>query len=219
VATRLYLPSSSTATPISPAINSNWTGSGVTLSRINVNTIKAGTVLVSTPLTTAATADYCFWQFCSPAINGAQTITGSIQSSLRGSQNTYGGAYAKCIVRSFTSTGTLRSILVSNAEGASQYNSPSLASRILEGNTTITNGGVQDGDYLIIEFGCVKYNAVSATLNLQIGDLPDIDLTATNGDTASNAPWVEFTSNISFKPTPPAPSDSTNGLMLRGIGT
>lgn len=234
--TRFYL-SSTEAAPISPAFNTGmsfgiWnvtTGAD----RLKMSTTKDGSTMTSKTsgaVGAAATRLVLIRQYVSAPL-AAQTITASsasdfLRMQIRSAMSSTSSSTGQLAVNLYvvTPAGAIRGILLDWAGTGTNLPQTTLTNRGTASSTTglkytdwATTGNisVQDGDYLVFETGWAYTSGTNTTRTAtqSFGSNNATDLPNDNSTTTANNPWIELSQTLTFY-TPPAPSNSGNGLLL-----
>ena len=192
-ATRYYLPSSGapgvypTATPVTwkQISGTDW---------VRMSTTKMGTAMTNkSTATTNEVGNVLNRVYVSDPI-AATTISGTVSGSIKVSSLYTAKSYVVIKVVSFnglTTRGTLYSGLGSNTWTTSTLNSRGYPLSVAVSPVTAL-----EGDRIVIEVGAYKNDAATFPIINSFGDNSTTDLTATEGDTSANNPWVEFSTDI-----------------------
>lgn len=202
MSTRLYLPSSSAAPPISPAVDSAFdvtTG----LDRIMATTTKTGTALTSKAAGAVTSQKAVSRQYIYGPLN-AVTISGTAKGVIRASGSGGGGVLGWMVIRVLAPNGTtVRGTLLSpsGSYGIAQATLTNMRpEKYGVGNTdpnfALSSVAAQAGDYLVIEPGFSEIFGVSTAGTYNFGDAPGSDLADDDTSTTANAPWIEFSTTM-----------------------
>lgn len=198
MATRLYLPSSSAAPPISPAFASSWTTTS-SADRLMASLIPTGTAMTTKTVSLSGSGDfptYLFRQYLLGPL-AAQTVSGTIAGQARASEaSTSVNAVPTIIVRIVSADGaTVRGTLVDGPNDlATTEAATTLTNRFLVGSSSVAVSSVaaSAGDYLVVEVGMMRVFGGSGNGSISFGDDSGSDLPQNETATAADNPWVEF---------------------------
>lgn len=210
--TRLYLPSTSAAPPISPAVGTGWTATATTgfVRLLAPDTLKTNTALTdhASASPSAVNPSTCVMRqyIFGPLL--AQTVSGTLTGVIRGleSNANLNSTVAIC-VRQVSSTGTHVADLLAVAASDNTAAAPpefatSAATRRFQDvneatSLALTSRTFTAGQYIVVEIGFRKAGTSTAfTTTLRFGDNAASDFAATDGLTTDLNPWVEFSGVI-----------------------
>jgi hypothetical protein len=214
MATRLYLPNVA-APPVTPTFDAAW---GVTASADRASTrsqkLHGTPVVAKTSGTETSTSpiNVLNRQYISAPLNGAQTITGTVQGTIRaGESNAAADMRAQTVIRVVSNDGTVvRGTLWAADASALSSEFPITGSAVskqfpLAALTpwTLTSVAALDGDRIVIEVGARAHNVVATAYShtLHLGDAGATDLSTVEGTNSANPPWFEFSQTLNFKST------------------
>jgi hypothetical protein len=204
MATRIYLPPSSSAPAISPTQSASWEAGTGSFTRVRASTTKSGTAHATSTLNDTSGSsgrDHIHRQFIMPLTTGAafattDTLTGFIMGK-EDAENE--NLFSTLIVRVIGSDGsTVRATLYAGETSlTSEWPSSSLqaqacpqASRALAANYTSVAG-----DYLVIEVGCRQGSSQNVFSSMRWGDSSGTDHSAA-GSTSDFNTWVQFSNTF-----------------------
>ena len=221
MATKLYLTSTSGGTPISPAVSASWTSTAAGFFRGNCNTTKDNSTLTdfaNTPGSTATNNTTVWAQFISPALSGAQTITGTISGAVW-AKSSVSNEGTQIIVRVIASNGTtVRGTLITTFD-SDPSNTTTTGQSEWYNADTLTSVSAQDGDYIVIEHGFVVVSSGAYTGTFKYGSNQASDYAYTAGDSSTTKnPSFQFSQTLTFQ-AGGGGSTNTNQLMMVGCGT
>ena len=195
--TLFYLPSSSAAPPISPAASGAWAGIASNFTHVNMPITKTSTAITAQS-TSVSAVQFGFRQYISPPL-AAQTISGSIYSSLFGIMGSSGSQAMYVIIKAFAPDGvTVRGTLLYFTSYGSQTFTASPGATSYINNMSLTSVAVSAGDYLDVELGVQDFNATE-TDQLFFGDNASSNYLYTGSTTTTGKnPTIMFSSNITF---------------------
>ena len=201
--TRLYLQSSGVPAISDLAVSSIWGVNDVI--RLPTATQKSGTALTTRTLPWAgtATANWCWWQFQSPAFTNNILLTTAHTLSLVIGKcaETTGSADTKlsASIRVVDTAGATRGTLYETISIGSEFDLMASAStRIISVTALIANVSCSVGDRLIIELGVTGITPVVEDIQMRIGDPIDIADFALTGVTTDLVSWLELSADIEF---------------------
>jgi hypothetical protein len=217
MATRLYLPSTSSAPAISPVDDAAWTHTQ-NFARAIASATKIASAMTTYSHTNGSTADK--WIIVRQYIFGplaAQTIAGTVSGRARGIESAGSVDALHAIgIRTIAPDGsTVRGTNKAVGTGGIEY-ATSLTNRSLASAAALTSVDAQDGDYLVIEIGLRQPVSVSAnTSGISLGDDSASDLPVDNTETNPFNPWVEFSQDIALF-APGTVPDLFDSKLFRG---
>jgi len=213
VATRIYLPASSAAPTITPAVGAGWTATAPTgFVRVRGSTTKTATALAdhtSAGGTATSPSTAVFRQYIVGPLS-AQTISGSITGVIRGLESaTQQNGTVAINIRQVSSAGAhvndLLAVSASDNTAATppEFGTTAATRRFQDAaeavTLTLTSRTFTDGQYLVIEIGTRKSDtSTTRTATLRFGDSAATDFAHTDGLTTDLNPWVEFSANLTF---------------------
>ena len=208
--TRFYLPATSAAPAISPAVT-GWTLSASNFARVRAVTAKTATALADQAYTSTSTsigATSCFKQYVYGPL-GAQTISGTLTGVIRGleSNATHNATVAICVRRVNSAGVHQANVLAVSASDATttppEFGTTASTRRFQDAaeavTLALTSTVFSQGDYLVIEIGARKGDtAVNRSVTLRFGDSAATDFAHTDALTTDLNPWVEVSGTISL---------------------
>jgi hypothetical protein len=222
MATRFYL-SSSAAAPISPTVSASWENSSGLLRR-SMTVTNAGSTLTDFTLNNVTVLqDWIHFQYVSPPIDGATTISGTTRSIWRSMVTAGGSGGLTYCIRVLSNDGSSVTGTLIDQTGASRdnYNPGSQDTSGIENGSAaaVTSVGANDGDRIVLEFGAWNNNINTDDFTVRLGESAASDFAYTSNLTTDLNPWFELSTDLTFKaegggaaPTLP------NQLMLVGVG-
>lgn len=214
MATRFYLPASGSV-DITPSYDTQWNNT-LSAARAPLVTSKSSTshTEVARSETSGSRQYMLFRQYVSAPLN-AQTISGTVTITIRGRESSVSAnAFIHSVIRVIAPDGsTVRGTLYSPGLSAANT-TPGAFGHEFQQTTTVGAGEVryidaasltsvsaQAGDYLVVELGAQLANTSTSgmTAGMTFGDTASSDLPTTTTYTTDDAPWVEFSANISFQ--------------------
>ena len=205
MSSRLYF--SDTIVPaVSPAYDASWevTASAIRRSlidyKVGSETQRSAASALNSP---AAAVDVLVAQYTSPALSGAQTITGTVKGQIRANESASALAVAQMLVWVMAPDGSNRgTLLAHNTTYASQFTTSSTPANRkfpLGGAAALSSVAAQDGDYIVIEVGWRRFanDTTNRTGRLNLGAAAGTDLPE-NETATSGTPWVEFSQSLAF---------------------
>ncbi len=222
MATTLFLPSSSSAPAISPTPSSGWDVTGG-LDRLIMGTSKTNTGMTSKTIaiTNVASNATLFRQYIYGPLQ-AVTIAANVVwtlyiRSLEASTSL--NAFPGTGLWVATSTGSLRgTIRAGGTSGTGAEFTTSLSSRPHQQSPqTSSSISVQDGDYLVLEVGCIQGGTTTAAnASMNFGDDSATNITAANDTAANNPVLVIATDFLIYNPNITA-TVSLGTMTLTGV--
>ncbi|HJS83611.1 MAG TPA: hypothetical protein VJ742_12330 [Nitrososphaera sp.] len=221
-ATRLYLPSAG-STAITPGFDSSWE-STTSAGRHHAALDPSGTPMADrgqSESSSSSSYDVLWKQYISPPLNGAQTISGSINGAIKSREsNADANMRAQMLVKVVSNDGsTVRGTALAHNTAAltaeefvttgTNAKFPFLYPTYGEALTSVN---AQDGDRILIEVGYRAHNTTtsSRTGTGRFGDNNSTLNTSNNtydhyladtSETADYNPWIEFSQKLNFTMT------------------
>lgn len=228
MATRFYLRRSAGGkdAPVSIAAHSNWSSGDRfgTDNQWRASTVHGSSSLfTSTNAGTAANpAEFCWFQWVTRPLDGAQSITGNISAVISCFETNVSDNALLAInayVVSFYGT-DIRGVLYDGTAGVDTEMATSAATRIRSAvaHTTVA---AENWDRIVLELGVMDTGTTTNNINMTTGDTDggfNVDYGLTSGDTTSAIPWIELSGTYTFLANEPTITNS-NQLMMMGCGT
>lgn len=218
MSTRFYLESTTITNPINPAFNTSsfqdTTSWSPTQKHLSPVTPQSTAITNITEPSIAGGSSTAAFQFISPQLNGAQSVSGTVSGIMKVLGISANDNYAVSL-DVWTSTGTLRGNLfhsISNTGQGTLWPTSSEATATIWNAASITTVSASDGDYIGLQIGG-DTGAITGSRQLQIGSNGGSDYALTDGLTTNLNPWIQLnTVTLAFKGGVP------NQLMLVGVG-
>ena len=199
-ATRFYLRGTgAAAAEVNPTYSTSWGDTSAAaparlrLSRFVIST----TSLTRTTPTDKIAKSYLCNQYVSDPIAG-QTISGTISGEAQGYTSAAVNAYSEIVVRVVSNDGsTVRGTLLAMTKGGTIYPTTTATGRAIPASTSLSSVEAQNGDRIVVEVGITRE---ATTPNRSVSQVfrSDSATDLTEGATAANNPWIEFSQNIIF---------------------
>ena len=221
--TRLYL-SSTVVADVSPPFNLDSTWNEVdNADRRKCDTSKSSSVMTNKAEAKANTANVrqLVRQYVSRALDGAQTISGTVKGTIRVLESAANDNIDKVSMKLIVVSNdgqTLRGTLLTIGDyGPTNEWATSLTARRIADGDTIGTVNALNGDRIVIELGFNNTTAgTTITGTENFGDNSVTDLGDNETDTAANNPFVELSATLTFQAPPAGPPVGT--LALLGVG-
>jgi hypothetical protein len=204
-ATRFYLRSIASATPISPTPAGGWNDSSI-LIRANTTTALSGTAMTTMSFSDAdeTAKGILFMQFISPQLTAGQTITGAqvLKMQILASEPDAGNdIFVDMLIRVIAKDGTtVQKTVYTGTKDDVEVVLTTLTNRQYSVTSAATNYTTILGDYLVIEVGIFADPQVGKThgSSLRFGDSAGADLAEDDTTTTDNNPWFQLTDTLTF---------------------
>ena len=207
MATRFYLPSSGAAA-VTPSTwnHTNQAGTTYTLAGVRV---KGATSLTSRTTASGITSPFtrAVMRYVIGPLNPVQ-ISGTINIVMRCSEANVGAnATLSTAVKLIKPDGTDRSVLLNAiasdlADSVQEFTATLGTRRAYDASEarpiTLATQTPTAGDYLVIEIGFRSATTTTRNVVIQHGDNAASDCPDAEADTGANAPWAEFSGNVSL---------------------
>ncbi len=205
---RLYLPSTSGATGLSPTPSTEWDDTA-SLARVIPSLTKTSQAFATQTVTYAtatANLDSLAKQYVFPLQVGTVFATSDTWKGrvlcLEGASNE--NLRSQCIIRVLNGTTVQATLLAADgstgtSNPTSEWDATALTNRQVPRGTTVAcaaNYTSVAGDYLVIEIGYRKHAARSTTGSLRFGDNAASDLLENETSTTDLNTWIEFSGDL-----------------------
>lgn len=213
-ATRFYATSTVTQ-PVTPALfDGDWDDTTSNISGVLDTVKRKSTHALGLRSEATATTPFnvCLYRGVSSKPLAAQTISGTVKAQFYFSEANADADFSyACSIRVVSATGVFRGLLFENfpsvigTEFAAGASGTSEANRSCPAESAVTPLVVQNGDYLVVEYGYTTFNShtTSRQGRMEIGDDQTSDAPENETDTAedTNDGWIEFSQDIQFAHT------------------
>ena len=205
MATRLYLPASAAATPITPTPDAAWEDTSI-LARAMTSTAVISDPMATVSFTDAdeTNKDILFRQWISEPLTAGQTITGSqaLKAQVRGKEGGGGNnLFLTLGIRVIAANGTtVQKVVLAPTRDDVELATATLTNRQFTATSAATNYTTVTGDRLCIELGTGgdPLTANNHNSDLRLGDAAASDLAENDTSTTDDNPWVQLTDTLTF---------------------
>ena len=220
--TRLYLPFSSTATPISPAFSASWDFQADDFARARASTTKISSAFNAAAHEDSDSTDLAMVarQHISPPTTAGQTISGTVKAQLSCQQGAADeNIFLALCIRVLASDGsTVRATLLDVTLDNTEMATAAPTNRQFASIAITSYSPTVAGDRIVIETGGSgdPTGAGVHVFAILYGDASGTDLPEDDTDTNDYNPWVEFSGTITFEAEGDIPVFAHHYMQMNG---